>query len=42
LPTKNGRVGVLFVDEEHEAVLAAAADRCVYVYKLDDPVPLAR
>jgi hypothetical protein len=41
-PTKGGRLCALFVDEGRELVLAAAADRCVYVYRLGDPVPLAR
>lgn len=42
LQSKGGRVGALAVDESHELVLAAAADKAVYVYKLDEPAPLAR
>jgi len=40
--SKGGRVGCLFVDEARELLLLAAADKCVYVYKLDEPVPLVR
>ncbi len=42
LPSKGGRVGCLYVDESREVLLAGAADRCVYVYGLDEPAPLAR
>jgi hypothetical protein len=42
LPSKGGRVNCLFVDEAHGAVLAAAANKCVYVYGLEDATPLAR
>ncbi|KAI8472624.1 MAG: WD40-repeat-containing domain protein [Monoraphidium minutum] len=40
--TKGGRVGCLFVDEAHGVVLAAAANKSVYVYELGEPTPLAR
>ena len=42
LASKGGRAAALFVDERRGLLLAAAADKAVYVYALDEPAPLAR